>query len=149
MRISLILFVVLVSAAGYFAAQQLQKNGGEGSLLPKGNALEKYDLIRASSPQSNGSIRTPVVVEGRARGYWFFEASFLVKVQDAEETIVGQGVAHALSDWMTENFVPFQATVHFQAPSGGGRGFVILEKDNPSGLEENADELRIPVQFAE
>ncbi|MDP2735589.1 MAG: Gmad2 immunoglobulin-like domain-containing protein [bacterium] len=148
MRLSLIIFIILISAAGYFAAEQLQQNAGGQLVQPKGNALEKYDLVRVSSPQSNGFIRSPVLVEGKARGYWFFEAVFPVKIADEDGTVLGQGTAHALSDWMTENFVPFQTTVRFDLPSGE-RGFVILERDNPSGLEENADELRIPVRFAE
>ena len=47
---------------------------------------------------------------------------------------------------MTENFVPFEGTLTFTAPTSG-KGTLVLEKDNPSGLPEHADELRMPVKF--
>lgn len=47
---------------------------------------------------------------------------------------------------MTEEFVPFTATLRFTSP--GGHGTLILRKDNPSGLPEHDDALVIPVRFA-
>lgn len=143
----LFLFIILlISAAGYFAF----KDGGftKEPQEEKGNALEKYHLIRVSSPQSNAVIQSPVLVEGKARGAWFFEADFPVRVLDTEGRELGVGIAHALSDWMTEDFVLFQVQVSFTKPLTP-TGFVVLEKDNPSGLSEHADELRIPVRFAQ
>jgi hypothetical protein len=49
---------------------------------------------------------------------------------------------------MTTNYVPFEAEIDFAVPAGVTSGFLILEKSNPSGLSENADELKIPVRFA-
>ncbi|MDP4007550.1 MAG: Gmad2 immunoglobulin-like domain-containing protein, partial [bacterium] len=91
-------------------------------------------------------IKSPVLVTGQARGYWFFEASFPVKVFDSAGKELGAGVAQALSEWMTEDFVPFQTTVQFAKPTTQS-GFLILEKDNPSGLPEHDDQLQIPVRF--
>ncbi len=48
---------------------------------------------------------------------------------------------------MTAEFVPFRAVLTFAAPATE-RGTLVLEKDNPSGLPENADELRIPIRFS-
>ena len=54
---------------------------------------------------------------------------------------------------MTEDFVPFSATLEFTSPYPGKgqdfmkRGSLILKKDNPSGLPENDDALEIPIQF--
>lgn len=144
MRFLILLFIIIVSAAGYFAVQETQNP--KETPNDKGNALEKYELIRASFPKSNSTITSPVLVEGEARGFWFFEADFPVKVIDSAGNELGVGIAHALSDWMSEDFVPFQATVRFTTP-GTKEGFVVLEKDNPSGLPEYADELRVPVWF--
>ena len=47
---------------------------------------------------------------------------------------------------MTEDFVPFVASLVL-APSSAVSGTLILEKDNPSGLPEHADELRMPVRL--
>jgi len=47
---------------------------------------------------------------------------------------------------MTTEFVPFTAIMDFAEPSTK-TGTLILQKDNPSGLAEYDDELRIPVIF--
>jgi len=130
-----------------------------------GNELEKDNLIRIASPRPNDKIKSPVEIRGVARGYWFFEANFPIFVVDWDGRIIGQGNATANSDpanggvnWMTEDFVPFTASVQFdisqiseQPAISSGRysknGSLILKKDNPSGLPENEDALEIPVMF--
>lgn len=111
-----------------------------------GNELEKRDLIRITSPRPNQLVFSPLEVTGEARGIWFFEASFPVKLYDANGKLLATAVAQAQGEWMTENFVPFKAEVVFSKPSTD-TGLLVLEKDNPSGLPENADELRVPVKF--
>ncbi len=111
-----------------------------------GNEFEKADLIRVSSPRPNQIVKSPAVIEGEARGFWFFEASFPIWLFDENNNLLGTGLAQAESDWMTENFVKFKAELNFNAEKAG-RGTLILEKDNPSGLPQNADELRIPIKY--
>ena len=111
-----------------------------------GNSLEKADLIQVSSPRPNEIVKSPLLVKGEARGYWFFEASFPVRLLDDQGQVVASGIAQALSDWMTENFVPFEAELSFSTPESE-KGTLVLEKDNPSGLPENSDQLRFPVYF--
>lgn len=112
-----------------------------------GNELEKADLIRIETPRPNQKISSPLTITGQARGTWFFEASFPVVLTDWDGKIIAEGVATAQSDWMTENFVPFKATLEFNRPSYGDNGSLILKKDNPSGLPENDDALEIPILF--
>jgi hypothetical protein len=111
-----------------------------------GNTLEKKDLIQVSSPRPNDIVKSPLSVKGQARGYWFFEASFPVRLEDDKGQVVASGIARALSDWMTENFVPFEAELSFSTPESK-KGILILQKDNPSGLPENEDRLVFPVYF--
>jgi len=54
--------------------------------------------------------------------------------------------AQAQGDWMTTEFVPFEAVLEFAVPQTEF-GTLILEKDNPSGLPQNADSISIPVRF--
>jgi hypothetical protein len=49
---------------------------------------------------------------------------------------------------MTEDFVPFEATIKFEKPDTE-TGFLVLERDNPSGLPEYDDELIIAVRFVQ
>lgn len=112
-----------------------------------GNELDIADLIRVSSPRPNQVISSPLVIEGEARGSWFFEASFPVVVTDWDGLIIAQGVATAKGDWMTTDFVPFTATLTFKNPTYKNNGSLILKKDNPSGLPQNDNALEIPIIF--
>ena len=113
------------------------------------NASE--DLIRNVNIAAGDAISSPVTITGEARGYWFFEASFPVTIVDWDGKIIAEHYATAGSDWMTEEFVPFTATVEFNTPSGNGslinRGAIILQRDNPSDLPENDAALEIPIVF--
>lgn len=107
----------------------------------------KSDLITLTTPAPYTRIDSPLVLNGMARGYWFFEASFPVILTDWDGLIIAEGVATADGEWMTENFVPFTATLTFTKPAFDERGTLILKKDNPSGLPENDNALEIPVRF--
>lgn len=107
----------------------------------------KLDLIRLEYPLPGQPISSPLTIRGEARGYWFFEASFPVFLTNWDGLIIAEGVAQAQSDWMTEDFVPFEVELTFDKPDYGINGALILKKDNPSGLPENDDALEIPVIF--
>lgn len=126
--------------------RQCKTPAGQTFVEDIGNELEKNDLIRVTNPRPNQVIKSPLVIEGEARGYWFFEASFPIKIFDGNNNLLGQTIAQAQGEWMTENFVPFRAELNF-SKSTTKKGNLILEKDNPSGLPQNDDELRIPVIF--
>lgn len=103
-------------------------------------------LVEVESPATDEKVSSPLFVSGRARGVWFFEASFPVELTDENDNILARGIATAKDDWMTEEFVPFEAKLEFEKPSSDS-GFLILKKDNPSGLPENDDFMKIPVRF--
>lgn len=108
---------------------------------------EKADLIRVSNPKPNQEIENPLIIEGEAKGTWFFEGDFPVVLVDWDGLIIAQSYATAQSDWMTEDFVKFKAEIKFEKPELYNRGALILQKDNPSGLPENNDALEIPIFF--
>jgi hypothetical protein len=112
-----------------------------------GNELEKMDLIRLDSPRPNQEIESPLIIQGEARGNWFFEASFPVVLTNWDGLIIAQTIAQAKGEWMTEDFVQFEATLEFENPEGNNKGTLILKKDNPSGLPEYDDALEVPIVF--
>ncbi len=120
--------------------------GGVSFTEDLGNVPDKSNLITVTDLAPNQKIKSPLTVHGKARGTWFFEASFPVRVADADGNILGSGVAEANGDWMTEDFVPFTVKVTFTKPATK-EGSVTFLKDNPSGLPENEDALVVPVQF--
>lgn len=104
------------------------------------------DLLKVSSPAVNAVVSSPLKIVGQARGTYFFEASFPIELKDQDGNIMAQTTAQAKSDWMTENFVPFEAKLTFDKPNTKV-GRLILKKDNPSGLSQNDVALEIPIKF--
>lgn len=103
-------------------------------------------MVQNITPLPGTKVTSPLVVKGEARGSWYFEASFPVRLEDAGGTVVAQGIAQAQGEWMTENFVPFIATLSWTGTTTGN-GLLKLIKDNPSGLPEHAGEIEIPITF--
>lgn len=107
----------------------------------------KEELIVVFSPLKDDQISSPLSIAGRARGLWFFEGSFPIELQDEYKNVIAEGHATAQGEWMTEDFVPFLGTLQFNNYIPEHKGFLILKKDNPSGLSENDDQIRVPVIF--
>lgn len=108
--------------------------------------LDRDDLIVADAPAPNALAASPLTISGRARGFWYFEASFPARLLDGNGKELGVVPVQAQGEWMTTEFVPFSTVLSFVTPTTA-TGTLLLEKDNPSGLLEHADELRIPVRF--
>ena len=139
-----VLLVVLIAAG---AAAWWQFGAPKPVVEDTGNAAQKADLIRLDSPRPGAEIKSPLTVTGQARGTWYFEASFPIVLVDWDGRIIAQGIAQAKDNWMTTEFVPFEAILTFAADPNAysNRGALILQKDNPSGLPEYDDALEIPV----
>jgi len=134
--IVLLLVIVLGGIAAYF------------KFYSKPYEMSPSGLIKVTSPRADQTVQSPLTIKGEAKGFWFFEASFPVKLLDKDGNLLAQGIAQAKSDWMTEEFVSFEVSLVFASTSATS-GAVILEKDNPSGLPEFARSLEIPVLFGE
>lgn len=112
-------------------------------------AFELFEVEKDVVVTSNISapLKSPLVIRGKAKGPWFFEASFPITLKDETGRVLAQVPAQAEGEWMTTNFVPFLARLEFTKK--GGYGTLIIEKDNPSGLPEHAKSYEIPVVFGE
>lgn len=110
------------------------------------------DLIVVDSPKPGTVLSTTTITAtGQARGSWYFEGSFPVYVADWSGHIIAQGHAQAQGNWMTDDFVPFSATLTFTVPTTGdlsvNRGMLIFHNDNPSGDPARDKALEVPVYF--
>ena len=105
------------------------------------------DLIRVTTPIRNSVVTPPFRVSGEARGNWYFEASFPIILKNSEGVIIASTNAHATANWMTEKFVPFEASLTFNKQVSGSSGTLILKNDNPSGDPEKDKSIVIPVKF--
>ncbi|GIW65517.1 MAG: hypothetical protein KatS3mg094_036 [Candidatus Parcubacteria bacterium] len=98
------------------------------------------------NPKENQKISSPLLIQGKARGTWFFEAEFNAELYDDENNLLGKAILTAKSDWMTEDFVNFEGELNFKKPTTK-LGKLIFLSANPSGLPEHQKIYKLPVQF--
>jgi hypothetical protein len=115
--------------------------------MPQLGEASELDPITVTAPVPGAIISSPLIIEGEARGWWYFEASFPVRLVTDSGEVLAEVPAQALEDWMTEDYVPFTVSIVFAMPSATS-GKLILSRDNPSGLPEHDAHIEIPVLFA-
>ncbi|MFZ2049261.1 MAG: Gmad2 immunoglobulin-like domain-containing protein [Minisyncoccia bacterium] len=91
------------------------------------------DLIQVELPYPEAVVGKEFSIMGKARGNWYFEASFPVVLLDKDGQVLAQGAAQAQGNWMTTEFVPFKIVLKVTNNNYIGKGTLVLKKDNPSG----------------
>ena len=109
--------------------------------------LKVTEMIEIEKPLPNQDIRSPLTIKGKARGMWYFEGDFPVALVDKDGNTIAEAIATAQGKWMTEDFVPFSATVRYDNAPDDERGYLVFHRDNPSGLPEHDMQYRQPVLF--
>ncbi len=150
--LSIALVVIIIVFGGWYffyamPAQAPTVNTGTG--IKPGTGDYTYtsasgDTILVDTPQPSQTVGKTFDISGKARGPWYFEASFPVEVQDKDGKVIGQNHANANGEWMTNEFVPFTATVTL-AEDYVGPATLILKKDNPSGESANDASVSFPI----
>jgi hypothetical protein len=139
--IGVIVFVLVVYAIFAFDIPYKNRKINDGP-----NTIVTSDIIKIIEPKAGDTINSPAKFSGSARGNWFFEASFPIEILAIDGSVLGQGIAQAAGEWMTENFVDWSASVSFD-PKGNTIGIVKFKRDNPSGMPENDMSVEVPVMF--
>lgn len=129
--LGLVVLVIFLSAWYFLYANKAVAPISEIQLTYQNGSAE---MIVIDTPKVEARVTAPITVRGKARGMWYFEARFPIEVQNADGIVIGQGFGIAEGEWMTEDFVPFTATVNLDAQYSGP-AMLIIKKDNPSGEE--------------
>ncbi len=95
------------------------------------NASE--DMIKVDLPFPGAVTGKEFSVIGRARGTWFFEASFPLELRDKDGKVLVNAIAQSQGNWMTTDFVPFKVDIKVPQ-SYTGPATLVLKRDNPSGI---------------
>lgn len=155
MKVKVIIFSILIfififafnscniSDSSKITSQKSSTSIDESETISKESVL---DQIKVTKPEPNQIVESPIIIEGEARGSWFFEGVFPIMLLDSNRNAIARHFAQAQDEWMTEDFVPFKAQIEFEKPATD-TGVLVLEKDNPSGLSENDAKIEIPVRF--
>ncbi len=118
-------------------------NGKE--LDEKNNTASIDGWIEVTEPLIGESVDCPLHVSGRARGPWFFEASFSAELVGENAEIIATSKVQAMDNWMTEEYVPFQFDLYYETDLDSAT--LILRKSNTSGLVKNELFLEIPLNI--
>lgn len=146
MKKEIFIIILLIAGASVYMYVNAKKADVGGTDTPDPSVA--YEMITVDFPKPDTVVTSPLIVTGRARGNWFFEASFPVSLVNWDGLIIAQGIATAKGDWMTTELVPFEAVLEFEKPElYPERGALILQKDNPSGLPQYDAAIEIPIRF--
>lgn len=152
-RYIVLVFIALFAVILFIALRTVNTNivvapTDEDNVI-KVEKASKENLIMIDSPYINQKISSPIIVKGRARGNWFFEASAPVNIVNWDGLIIGEGymMVDEGYDWMTTEYVPFTGTISYDASQLGAYdyGWIIFKKDNPSGESRFDDALEMRV----
>ena len=141
------LFLSLAACTSSTGTQQSSESASS-SAMSESSAQSSVtsDMIHVTSPLANATLVSPFTVTGEAVGPWYFEASFPIVLLDGNGQQILATHANALSDWMTNDMVPFSSLLTFSKPSTT-TGTLILKRDNPSDLTQNSQQIDIPIRF--
>jgi len=104
------------------------------------------DSIKVSNIQPNEKVANPIKIVGQAKGTWFFEGSFPIKLISETGEELASTTAKAQGDWMTDTMVDFKASLKYSKTTST-KAILIFEKDNPSGLPQNEAAFALPVDL--
>ncbi len=157
--IAIILIVILGGFYFFSSREQQIACTLEAKICPDGSSVSRVapncdfapcpgekEGILVSSPKRNETIKSPLIIEGEAKGFWFFEAQFTAELYDAQGNFLGRAILTAQKNWMSEDFVPFEGNLIFTQPQSP-TGVLKFLSSNPSGLKENQKVFEVPVQF--
>lgn len=108
------------------------------------------DEIKIERPLANEVITSPLMVQGEVRGYWMFEATFHMRLEDMDGNEIASTPIMSSGDWMTEDFVPFEGTLNFSS-GDATEGKLIFMQHDASGPDEGPEpkSFEMPVRFSE
>lgn len=121
-------------------------NGDAGNVEKIAYKNATADLIQVELPFPGAVVGKDFSVIGKARGYWFFEASFPIEVLDKNGKSLVTSIAQPRNgeDWMTTQFVNFKADIKIPQ-TYIGPATLVLKKNNPSGLPEHDASISFPI----
>lgn len=104
----------------------------------------KGDEVIVYTPNDSDTIASPLTVIGQIPGSWATEGDFVAVLKNSDGVQIAESVVTINGNWMTDDLVPFSTTIAY---NDTGTGTLVLQKDNPSGLPVNDDQVAINVQL--
>lgn len=150
--IIILLLLILTALTFDWGRRESRLPGDNFNILSDENIIENssstlHTDIVVNNITKNQKISSPIIIEGKAIGNWFFEASFPIKLVDIDGKVLASTIAKAEGDWMTTDFVNFTANLEYDKPTSTNYAQLILSKDNPSDNSDFDQSIYIPVML--
>ncbi|RED92322.1 Gmad2 immunoglobulin-like domain-containing protein [Marinoscillum furvescens] len=101
--------------------------------------------LELSTPLPGDTIEFPLIVTGRAKGYWYFEGDFQLALYQGDQ-LLAESYVSALDAWMTPSFVAFEGEINpRQTVPSATQLTLLLQGANPSGLKQNERQFEVPL----
>src|ERR1035437_1342255 len=106
----LILAVIIIMAfifdwgRGKVKPSEINQNASTTETIQPDSFSTSSMPIVVSYPVENQEVSSPIVIVGKARGNWYFEATFPVELVDNDGNILASTAARAETDWATTSF---------------------------------------------
>lgn len=155
--ISMGLFVLLAIGIVVFLYYQNQKLKNilsqysptptpSATFFPTPTAIAR-SLPLISEPAAGTKVKSPLTVRGIVPAGWVFEGTFPIKLVDSSKKLIVQGTAkeNTPGSWQTGEDVPFSTILTFSTTAKWG--YIVLQKDNPSGNPINDKTYEQKVYF--
>lgn len=161
-KIFIFIVIIIVLFLGYWMVHKRLKQNDpipvpESPIVERETPITKETIdesgqLIVTSPSPNQVLEaSPIVVKGRARGNWFFEATAPVTITNWDGLIIGQGYISVDQpyDWMTTDFVPFTGTITYDKTQLGAynHGYIIFKNSNASGEPQFDKSLEFKILF--
>lgn len=141
-KIILILLIIGIISV-LFLVFDIGRKNNEITFTDESNSTSSFPIDL--NIKDGQTVSNPIKIEGKARGYWFFEGSFPIKLISTNNEILGISIATSSEDWMTEDYISFTSELNYTKSTSTNRALLILSKDNPSDNRELDQEIYIPV----
>ncbi|TCJ19011.1 hypothetical protein EPD60_00935 [Flaviaesturariibacter flavus] len=137
-----------VSAAPVGVDAPFENKGRSDSVKTVAGAAHTGIPDTLTVEQRNGTVlHSGQIIRGKARGLFYFEAQFLLRLFDSSGRQLAMAPATAEGDWMTTSWVPFSGRLQWKNYNGPGR--LVYEKANASGDPERDRSYSVPVLLVE
>jgi hypothetical protein len=139
-------FAILALAGGtlYYITNSVTQVAAPTPVVQQTPEPKPLPNIIVDTPTAQQVVSGELEVIGKAKGNWFFEASFPIALLDQTGAEVASGIASTASEWMTTDYVPFIGTIDLTGLPAG-QYLLRLKKDNPSGEPQNDESTTVPV----
>ncbi len=102
--------------------------------------------VSLNQPELGAQIESPVTVQGKAPGTWFFEAALPVEIETAGGQILAEDIFITEQDWMTDELLDFEINLDYSDPEVNF-GFIKVIKNDVSDIPRNKHFFYWPVRF--